>query len=188
MENSYFRCRTLSSTGEASDVDDDLWLSSRTGYKPIIECCGGTELASSYIFGSHLQCQAFGAFSTPGMSNGFVILNEQGLPYVRIDSSSLGVNLGAFKAGGFVRCNTHWILCGSLTINPALERLVYLLRVWAPLLNYSTLITTRFTWRECQFTTEWYEKIMPFSLKGGYPACRCLHRSQLKLYENGQFP
>ncbi|CAA6662868.1 unnamed protein product [Spirodela intermedia] len=75
------KIRTLSSTGEASDVDDDLWLSSQAGYKPIIECCGGTELASSYIFGNPLQCQAFGAFSTPGMSTGFVILSEQGLPY-----------------------------------------------------------------------------------------------------------
>ncbi|MQM10171.1 hypothetical protein Taro_043060 [Colocasia esculenta] len=75
------KIRTLASTGEASDVDDDLWLSSQTGYKPIVECCGGTELASSYIQGSLLQPQGFGAFSTPSMTTGFVILDEQGIPY-----------------------------------------------------------------------------------------------------------
>uniref|UniRef100_A0A0D9W0C5 4-coumarate--CoA ligase n=1 Tax=Leersia perrieri TaxID=77586 RepID=A0A0D9W0C5_9ORYZ len=71
----------LATTGEASDIDDDLWLSSRAGYKPIIECCGGTELASSYIQGSLLRPQAFGAFSGASMSTGFVILDEQGTPY-----------------------------------------------------------------------------------------------------------
>jgi hypothetical protein len=75
-------CRVLATTGEASDIDDNLWLSSRACYKPIVECCGGTELASSYIQGSLLQPQAFGAFSGPSMSTGFVILDEQGNPYV----------------------------------------------------------------------------------------------------------
>ena len=68
-------CRSFASTGEASNVDDDLWLSSKAYYKPIIECCGGTELAS-----------AFGAFSTASMTTGFVILDEHGIPYVRIFS------------------------------------------------------------------------------------------------------
>lgn len=76
-------CRSFSTTGEASNVDDDLWLSSRAYYKPIIECCGGTELASSYLHGSILQPQVFGAFSTPSMTVGFVFLDEQGIPYVR---------------------------------------------------------------------------------------------------------
>ncbi|KAL3321348.1 hypothetical protein AABB24_039129 [Solanum stoloniferum] len=75
------RIRMFASTGEASNVDDDLWLSSRVYYKPIIECCGGTELSSSYIMGSLLQPQAFGAFSSATMSTGFVILDEDGRPY-----------------------------------------------------------------------------------------------------------
>ncbi|XBI85187.1 hypothetical protein VPH35_093371 [Triticum aestivum] len=75
------KIRVLATTGEASDIDDNLWLSSRTCYKPIVECCGGTELASSYIQGSLLQPQAFGAFSGASMSTGFVILDEQGNPY-----------------------------------------------------------------------------------------------------------
>ncbi|XP_073004994.1 probable CoA ligase CCL12 isoform X1 [Typha latifolia] len=75
------RIRLFASTGEASDVDDDLWLSSRAFYKPIIECCGGTELASSYIQGSLVQPQAFGAFSTPTMSTDLVIFDERGTPF-----------------------------------------------------------------------------------------------------------
>ncbi|XP_038902724.1 probable acyl-activating enzyme 18, peroxisomal [Benincasa hispida] len=75
------KIRRFASTGETSNVDDDLWLSSRSYYKPVLECCGGTELASCYIMGSPLQPQAFGAFSTPSMTTGFVILDEYGIPY-----------------------------------------------------------------------------------------------------------
>ncbi|KAM1472451.1 hypothetical protein ACFX13_029405 [Malus domestica] len=75
------KIRSFCSTGEASSVDDDLWLASRANYGPIIECCGGTELASSYIMGSRLQPQAFGAFSTKSMTTGFVIFDGHGIPY-----------------------------------------------------------------------------------------------------------
>ncbi|XP_004294995.1 PREDICTED: probable acyl-activating enzyme 18, peroxisomal [Fragaria vesca subsp. vesca] len=75
------KIKSFASTGEASNVDDDLWLSSRAYYKPIRECCGGTELSSCYIMASPLQPQAFGAFSTKSMTTGFVILNDSGIPY-----------------------------------------------------------------------------------------------------------
>ncbi|KAK8962077.1 putative acyl-activating enzyme 18, peroxisomal [Platanthera guangdongensis] len=82
MEGLYWtKIRAFASTGEASDIDDDLWLSSRAFYKPVIECCGGTELSSSYIQGTLLQPQSFGTFSTASMSVGFTIFNEQGVPY-----------------------------------------------------------------------------------------------------------
>nr|GME08064.1 probable acyl-activating enzyme 18, peroxisomal isoform X1 [Ipomoea batatas] len=75
------RIRVFATTGEASNVDDDLWLTSRAYYKPIVECCGGTELASTYVAGSLLQPQAFGTFSTASMSVDFVILDEDGHAY-----------------------------------------------------------------------------------------------------------
>ncbi|KAK1586660.1 hypothetical protein Q3G72_004748 [Acer saccharum] len=75
------KIRLFCSTGEASNVDDDLWLSSKSYYNPVIECCGGTELGSSYIQGSLLQPQAFGTFSGASMTTGFVILDEHGIPY-----------------------------------------------------------------------------------------------------------
>ncbi|XP_076918278.1 putative CoA ligase CCL12 [Bidens hawaiensis] len=75
------KIKLFATTGEASNVDDDLWLSSRAYYKPVIECCGGTELASSYLQGNVLEPQAFGAFSSPSLTTGFVILDEHGVPY-----------------------------------------------------------------------------------------------------------
>ncbi|GER50673.1 acetyl-coenzyme A synthetase [Striga asiatica] len=75
------KIKTFASTGEASSIDDDLWLSSTSFYKPVIECCGGTELASSYIQGNLLQPQAFATFSSASMGSGFVILDENGIPY-----------------------------------------------------------------------------------------------------------
>ncbi|XP_012572323.1 probable CoA ligase CCL12 [Cicer arietinum] len=75
------KIKLFCSSGETSNVDDDLWLSSKSYYNPIIELCGGTELASSYIAGSPLQPQAFGAFSTASMTTGLVILDENGVPY-----------------------------------------------------------------------------------------------------------
>ncbi|KAL9235842.1 hypothetical protein vseg_010576 [Gypsophila vaccaria] len=73
--------RLFASSGEASNTDDDLWLSSRAYYKPIIECCGGTELAGGYVQGSLLQPQAFGSFSTPSMATRLVILDEHSNPF-----------------------------------------------------------------------------------------------------------
>ncbi|KAJ4970572.1 hypothetical protein NE237_003671 [Protea cynaroides] len=73
--------KSFATTGEASNFDDDLWLSSKAYYRPVIECCGGTELASSYIQGNLLQPQAFGAFSTASMTVGYVIFDEHGVPY-----------------------------------------------------------------------------------------------------------
>ncbi|KAL4591323.1 hypothetical protein LXL04_004281 [Taraxacum kok-saghyz] len=93
------RCRLFASTGEASNVDDDLWLSSRAYYKPIIECCGGTELASSYIQGNLLQPQVFGAFSSASVTTGFVILNEHGVPYADDEACVGEVGLFAVYMG-----------------------------------------------------------------------------------------
>ncbi|KAK8545107.1 hypothetical protein V6N13_066415 [Hibiscus sabdariffa] len=75
------KIKSFATTGEASNVDDDLWLSSKSYYNPVLECCGGTELSSAYIIASTLQPQAFGAFSTAAMATGFVILDEHGVPY-----------------------------------------------------------------------------------------------------------
>ncbi|CAN8321792.1 unnamed protein product [Cochlearia groenlandica] len=75
------KIKYFATTGEASNVDDVLWLSSKAYYKPVIECCGGTELSSSYIIGSSLQPQAFGAFSTPSMTTRLIIFDENGVPY-----------------------------------------------------------------------------------------------------------
>jgi acyl-coenzyme A synthetase/AMP-(fatty) acid ligase len=71
------------STGEASNVDEYLWLMGRACYKPIIEYCGGTEIGGGFITGSLLQAQSLAAFSTPAMGCSLFILGSDGYPIVR---------------------------------------------------------------------------------------------------------
>lgn len=75
-----YRC--FSSSGEASNVDDYLWLMSQAKYKPIIEYCGGTEIGGGFVTGSMLQPQTLSAFSTPAMGCKIVILDDRGQPLV----------------------------------------------------------------------------------------------------------
>lgn len=73
---------SFASTGEASSVDEYLWLMGRAHYKPIIEYCGGTEIGGGFISGSLLQPQALAAFSTPAMGCSLFILGDDGHPLV----------------------------------------------------------------------------------------------------------
>ncbi|XP_042382139.1 probable acyl-activating enzyme 17, peroxisomal [Zingiber officinale] len=72
--------RCFSSTGEASSVDDYLWLMGRAHYKPVIECCGGTEIGSAFVSGTLLQPQALAAFSTSAPGCKIYILDGDGNP------------------------------------------------------------------------------------------------------------
>ncbi|KAL4429385.1 hypothetical protein ABPG77_005159 [Micractinium sp. CCAP 211/92] len=69
--------RCYSSAGEASAADDVLWLMARAGYKPVIDSCGGTEIAGSFLTGSPLQPQAPATFSTPAVGHCPVIMVAQ---------------------------------------------------------------------------------------------------------------
>ncbi|KAI3762730.1 hypothetical protein L1987_53171 [Smallanthus sonchifolius] len=72
--------RCFGSTGEASNVDEHLWLMGRAQYKPIIEYCGGTEIGGGFITGSLLQPQCLSAFSTPSLGSNLFILGTDGIP------------------------------------------------------------------------------------------------------------
>lgn len=74
--------RCFGSTGEASNVDEYLWLMGRALYKPVIEYCGGTEIGGGFITGSLLQAQSLAAFSTPAMGCKLFILGNDGCPIV----------------------------------------------------------------------------------------------------------
>lgn len=74
--------RCFSSTGEASNADEYLWLMGRAKYKPVIEYCGGTEIGGAFVSGSLLQAQSLAAFSTPVMGCSLFILGDDGLPIV----------------------------------------------------------------------------------------------------------
>lgn len=81
--------RCFASTGEASSVDEYLWLMGRAQYKPIIEYCGGTEIGGGFVTGSLLQAQSLAAFSTPAMGCSLFIIGDDGnlLPQ---DASGMG--------------------------------------------------------------------------------------------------
>nr|XP_043635574.1 probable acyl-activating enzyme 17, peroxisomal [Erigeron canadensis] len=72
--------RSFGSTGEASSVDECLWLMGRAHYKPVIEYCGGTEIGGGFITGSLLQPQCLSAFSTPNLGCNLFILDKDGSP------------------------------------------------------------------------------------------------------------
>lgn len=70
--------KVFSSTGECSNPEDMLYLSSLAGYKPIIEYCGGTEIGGSYISSTVVEKNYPSIFTTPAMGLDFVILDEEG--------------------------------------------------------------------------------------------------------------
>ncbi|CAA0815311.1 Probable acyl-activating enzyme 17- peroxisomal [Striga hermonthica] len=75
--------RCFASTGEASNVDEYLWLMGRAGYKPVIEYCGGTEIGGGFVTGSLLQNQSLSAFSTPAVGCSLFIIGDDGFPIPR---------------------------------------------------------------------------------------------------------
>ncbi|KAL8474799.1 hypothetical protein ACS0TY_031292 [Phlomoides rotata] len=81
--------RCFASTGEASNVDEYLWLMGRARYKPVIEYCGGTEIGGGFVTGSLLQHQSLAAFSTPAMGCSLFILGDDGFPLPQ-DSPGFG--------------------------------------------------------------------------------------------------
>lgn len=72
--------RAFSSTGEASNADDYLWLMARARYRPVIEYCGGTEIGGGYITQSLTQPASPAALSTPTLGLDLAILDEEGRP------------------------------------------------------------------------------------------------------------
>jgi acetyl-CoA synthetase len=70
----------FSSTGECSNAEDMLYLSSLAGYKPIIEYCGGTEIGGSYLTSTVIENNYLSVFSTPAMGIDFLLLDETGKP------------------------------------------------------------------------------------------------------------
>jgi acetyl-CoA synthetase len=70
--------RAFSSTGEASNADDYLWLMARASYRPVVEYCGGTEIGGGYITQSLTQAASPATFSTPALGLDVAILDEEG--------------------------------------------------------------------------------------------------------------
>lgn len=69
--------KVFSSTGECSNATDMLYLMSLSGYKPVIEYCGGTEVGGSYLTSTILDKNYPSHFNTPAMGLRLAILDEQ---------------------------------------------------------------------------------------------------------------
>ena len=72
--------RAFSSTGECSNADDMRYLMQLPGDggRPMVEYCGGTELAGGYVAGTVVQPCIPAAFSTPTLGLNFVLRDEDG--------------------------------------------------------------------------------------------------------------
>lgn len=72
--------KLFTSTGEASNESDYLYLMSLVGYKPIIEYLGGTEIGGAHITGTVVQYSSPATFSTIALGLDAAILDEDGNP------------------------------------------------------------------------------------------------------------
>ncbi|KAH7279455.1 hypothetical protein KP509_37G020300 [Ceratopteris richardii] len=102
--------RCFSSSGEASNEDDYLWLMGRANFKPVIEYCGGTEIGGAFVTGSMLQPQALSTFSTPTMGCRLFLLDakdsplpqdEPGIGEVALDPIFLGASRSLLNANHY---------------------------------------------------------------------------------------
>lgn len=69
--------QVFSSTGESSQCDDMVYLSSLAGIKPIIEYCGGTEIGGGYVTSSVLEPNVPATFNTPAVGLDFILVDEE---------------------------------------------------------------------------------------------------------------
>jgi acetyl-CoA synthetase len=88
------RLRAFSSTGEASNADDYLWLMARARYRPVVEYCGGTEIGGGYITQALVQPASPAAFSTPSLGLDLAILDEAGRPTPQGELFVVGPSIG----------------------------------------------------------------------------------------------
>ena len=72
--------RCFSSTGEASNETDMIYLSALAGFRPIIEYCGGTEIGGGYASSTMIQPNVPATFSSAAVGHQLVILGDDGQP------------------------------------------------------------------------------------------------------------
>jgi acetyl-CoA synthetase len=79
-----------------------FYLTARSGYKPIIEYCGGTELAGGYVAGTVLQSARLGCFTTAVFGLQLHIRNDEGEPTNRgevfIEPPAIGLSTRLLNA------------------------------------------------------------------------------------------
>jgi acetyl-CoA synthetase len=86
--------KRFSSTGECSNPGDMFALMAQTGYKPVIEYCGGTEIGGGYIASTLLNPIAASCFNAINYGIELEILDEQGNPTNLGEGFLLGPSVG----------------------------------------------------------------------------------------------
>ena len=66
----------FSSTGEASNPEEMIYLMELANNKPIIEYCGGTEIGGGYVTSTVVQPNIPSTFSTQALGGEFILLDE----------------------------------------------------------------------------------------------------------------
>ncbi|KAI2505510.1 hypothetical protein MHU86_8941 [Fragilaria crotonensis] len=101
--------RRFSSTGEASDPENYLWLVSRVpGYAPVVEYCGGTEIGGSFLSSTLVQPNVPSMFSTPVLGSQILLLDAE--------SSSPPDDRSAYTAKPTT--GTHDFITGEVALVP----------------------------------------------------------------------
>lgn len=67
----------LFSSGEPGDYDDQFDLIRRTGYKPLLESCGATELGKSYLYSIPIRPISIGYFNAKVPGRDIIIVNRR---------------------------------------------------------------------------------------------------------------
>lgn len=88
------RLRLISSTGECSRPADMAWLMQKAGGKPIIEYCGGTEIAGGYLGGVVIRPCLPAQFNAKVLGIDFVIVDPMGRPSHRGELFLLPPSIG----------------------------------------------------------------------------------------------
>jgi acetyl-CoA synthetase len=70
--------RAFSSTGECANAGDMHYLMALADYRPVLEYCGGTELAGGYLLSTLVEPIAPAIFNSATLGTDLVILDEQG--------------------------------------------------------------------------------------------------------------
>lgn len=70
--------RAFSATGECSNPEDMHYLMALAGYRPILEYCGGTELAGGYLLSTLVEPVAPATFNSATLGTDLAILDENG--------------------------------------------------------------------------------------------------------------
>jgi acetyl-CoA synthetase len=111
-----YSIKLFSSTGEPSNPEDMLYLSTLADHKPIIEYCGGTEIGGAYITSTLLQPNMPSRFTTPALGLGLLLLDEEGKPANHGEVALIPPSIGLSTV--LINQNHHQVYFDNMPLSP----------------------------------------------------------------------